>query len=336
MKEPLNPTKLVLPILLLAVTSCTVLGPAPNSAPRGSPPALPTAEHRLCPQPTPEIFRIDPLTTPSSELQQVIHVRIGNGERVTVTTNAGDFVAIGDFTAYSRPADITITLLASSTTLVKVTAQVRLVDAASDCPAGGYVLTTDRDRNGKPLNITQIPAQATGSSTDDQLVSITATVLSTVSTTPTLEATRPAPSEPTPPGITSTKQYVEQPVCKLVLFEQVTARATRPAVLTALPVGSCITLRYKSGEEHIAIWYPAGSTFTPTGTFYVRRGTELVTIFTKGGRLMAREFVPKTRSEDLPLTIKDGKIILTASNTAVANQFSDGKWIALVDVLARQ
>ena len=78
---------------------------------------------------------MEPLKSPTTELQQVISVRIGNGERVTITTDSGEFVATGDFTAYSQPAQVTVTLKPNATTSVKVVAQVRVVDAGNDRPA---------------------------------------------------------------------------------------------------------------------------------------------------------------------------------------------------------
>ena len=46
-----------------------------------------------CPQATPEFFTVEPVTSPTSELTQVITVDLGNGEAITVTTESGVFTA---------------------------------------------------------------------------------------------------------------------------------------------------------------------------------------------------------------------------------------------------
>ena len=87
-------------------------------------------------------------------MTQTVTVRIGNGDAVTVTTQAGTFVATGNFGYTSNPARVTVELAPSETNFLTVQAHVRRT-SSSGCPYGGYTLSTTSDRTGAPLVIVQ-------------------------------------------------------------------------------------------------------------------------------------------------------------------------------------
>ncbi len=105
-----------------------------------------------CPQPTPEQVLVDPVTSPTDQLTQVITVHINNGETVTITGESGTFQAAGDFSA--NPAQVQITLLPNTTHHLTVAVTVRST-TSNGCTYPGYSLTTTTDRNGAPLVIVQ-------------------------------------------------------------------------------------------------------------------------------------------------------------------------------------
>jgi hypothetical protein len=106
----------------------------------------------FCPPPTPEPLWVDPVTSPTDQLTQVITVYIGYGVEVTVTTESGTYTMTGDFSAYTNPALVEITLLPNTINHVQVTAKV--MSGGNGCTYS-YTLTTTNDRNGKPLTIVQ-------------------------------------------------------------------------------------------------------------------------------------------------------------------------------------
>ncbi len=103
-----------------------------------------------CPRATPEFFTVEPVTSPTDQLTQVITVDLGNGETITVTTESGVFTAPFD----TFPKEITIDLLPNTTHNLTVEGRVKEV-AQGDCTYGGYTLSTTMDRNGAPLVIEQ-------------------------------------------------------------------------------------------------------------------------------------------------------------------------------------
>ncbi|HOU40679.1 MAG TPA: hypothetical protein PK829_05380 [Promineifilum sp.] len=107
-----------------------------------------------CPQATPEFFTVEPVTSPTDALTQIITVDLGNGEAITVTTESGVFTV--PFDAF--PKEIEITLLPNTTHNLTVEGKVRQVQQG-DCTYGGYTLTTTTDRNGAPLVIEQNSGQ---------------------------------------------------------------------------------------------------------------------------------------------------------------------------------
>jgi hypothetical protein len=111
----------------------------------------------FCPPPTPEPLWVDPVTSPTDQLTQVIKVFIGNGEEVTIETESGTFTATGAFNHHTNPAIIEIPLLPDTVHHFKVTAKVKsgLHGFFNDCVYSGYTLTTTNDKNGAPLTIAQ-------------------------------------------------------------------------------------------------------------------------------------------------------------------------------------
>jgi hypothetical protein len=103
---------------------------------------------------TPEPLWVEPVTSPTDQLSQTIVVRIGNGEEVTVETESGTFTVTGNFTAYSYPARVDITLLPDTIHHLRVTARVATIPQGS-CLYGGYTLSTTTDAQGDPLTIVQ-------------------------------------------------------------------------------------------------------------------------------------------------------------------------------------
>jgi hypothetical protein len=105
-----------------------------------------------CPMATPEFFTVEPVTSPTDQLSQVITVDLGNGEAITVTTESGVFTAPFD----TFPKEIEIELLPNTTHNLTVEGKVREV-VQGDCTYGGYTLSTTTDRNGAPLVIVTSP-----------------------------------------------------------------------------------------------------------------------------------------------------------------------------------
>jgi hypothetical protein len=120
---------------------------SPGDEPNVEAPANGEAE---CPIATPEFFTVEPVTSPTDQLSQVITVDLGNGETITVTTESGSFTAPFD----TFPKEIEIALLPDTTHNLTVEGRVREV-VQGDCVYGGYTLSTTTDRNGAPLVIEQ-------------------------------------------------------------------------------------------------------------------------------------------------------------------------------------
>jgi hypothetical protein len=105
----------------------------------------------FCPPPTPEPLWVDPVTSPTDQLTQVITVYIGNGEAVTIKAESGTFTVTGTFNHIANPAVIEITLLPNTVHHLKVIASVKSgLHGFNDCTYGGYTLTTTNDKNGTP------------------------------------------------------------------------------------------------------------------------------------------------------------------------------------------
>ncbi|MCA9970835.1 MAG: hypothetical protein KC425_11505 [Anaerolineales bacterium] len=109
--------------------------------------APPTATAYPCPQATPELLAVEPVTSPTDAASQIVTVTLGNGELITITSEAGE---VGGTAVY--PTELEIPLLPQTVHHLTVTGQVREV-VQGDCTYGGYVLTTTTDVNGDPLVI---------------------------------------------------------------------------------------------------------------------------------------------------------------------------------------
>ena len=117
-------------------------------------PITPSPSPTQCPSATPELLAVEPVTSPTRLLSQMVTVYIGNGEAVTVTAESGTFTTTGSFGAYGSPAHVGVDLLQNTTHHLGVTARVRVVNVGG-CQYGGYTLSAAQDRLGAPLTIVQ-------------------------------------------------------------------------------------------------------------------------------------------------------------------------------------
>jgi hypothetical protein len=141
------PTSTQIPTMLATGT------PAATTELQATGTAPPTT--RSCPVPTPELLWVDPVTSPTDQLSQVIVVHIGNGEEVTIDTESGRFTVTGVFGPYGNPASVEIALLPNTVHHLGVFARVRTILAGDGCVYGGYTLQTTVDSQGAPLTIVQ-------------------------------------------------------------------------------------------------------------------------------------------------------------------------------------
>ncbi len=113
----------------------------------------------ICPQATPEWLRVWPVTSPTSELTQVIYIDINNGESVTVTSPAGEVEARQESGTLEDPNFrynfvAEVDLVPDSENQITVMTQIKQIER-DGCPYGGYPLTTNNDINFEPLIILQ-------------------------------------------------------------------------------------------------------------------------------------------------------------------------------------
>lgn len=100
------------------------------------------------PVPPPETMSVEPVTSPTTLLTQTLQLRLGNGRRVTVTSEAGTTIFSQAFSsAFLSP--LLIPLRPNVTHHVMVAGQVEYQAGCS------YVLTRTVDKNGAPLTIVQ-------------------------------------------------------------------------------------------------------------------------------------------------------------------------------------
>jgi hypothetical protein len=97
---------------------------------------------------------VEPVTSPTNQTSQVITVRIGNGDSVTVTHEFGSTTITGSFSTVN-PAQVTVPLQPNSTHHLTVSAHVRPATGPGGCSYGNYTLSTTVDRQGAPLTIVQ-------------------------------------------------------------------------------------------------------------------------------------------------------------------------------------
>lgn len=163
-----SPTETFTPEPTVTYTFVPLLPPSSTSRPeKRKPPARPSATGTttstpepsatftatLCHLPTPEPLWVEPVTSPTDQLSQVITVYVGNGTEVTVSTESGTFTVTGSFGAYANPALVEITLLPDTTHHLAVSAKIQ--PPPNNCNYDGYTLDTTQDRNGAPLVIIQ-------------------------------------------------------------------------------------------------------------------------------------------------------------------------------------
>ena len=139
------PTSTQIPTMLPTPTATTELQATGTAPPTTS----------SCPVPTPELLWVDPVTSPTDQLSQVIVVHIGNGEEVTIDTESGRFTVTGVVGPYGNPASVEIALLPNTVHHLQVFAKVRTIIDGNGCMYGGYTLQTTVDSQGAPLTIVQ-------------------------------------------------------------------------------------------------------------------------------------------------------------------------------------
>lgn len=152
--KPPRPIRTFTPTASLTITPTA----SPTITETGQPTETAEPSATYCPQATREPFWVDPVTSPTDQLSQVIAVHIGKGEEVTVVTESGTFTVTGDFSYHSNPALVEISLLPNTVHHLEVTAKVRRGPGSSpvgNCMYGGYTLSTTTDNQGTPLTIVQ-------------------------------------------------------------------------------------------------------------------------------------------------------------------------------------
>jgi hypothetical protein len=130
-------------------------GGGPTNTPTSTPTLTrtPTPTTTACALPTPQPLWVEPVTSPTDQTSQVITVRVGYGDSVTVTHEFGSATVTGDFST-SNPALVTVPLQANATHHLRVSAHVRSVTIGG-CTYSDYTLITANDRFGAPLTIVQ-------------------------------------------------------------------------------------------------------------------------------------------------------------------------------------
>jgi hypothetical protein len=119
-----------------------------------TPTRTPTASPTFCAYATPEPLWVEPVASPTNLTSQIITVRIGNGDSVTVTHEFGSTTVTGSFSTVN-PAQVTVPLQPNSTHHLTVSAHVRPFTGPGGCTYGNYTLSTTVDRQGAPLTIVQ-------------------------------------------------------------------------------------------------------------------------------------------------------------------------------------
>jgi hypothetical protein len=107
-----------------------------------------TVEPTRCPEATPEQFFVEPITSPTTSLSQVITISIGNREWARVETESGVFT--------STTTNVNVALLPNITHHLTATGKVARIGSPPGCVYGDYTLSSTRDKNNKPLEIQQL------------------------------------------------------------------------------------------------------------------------------------------------------------------------------------
>ncbi len=135
-----------------ALTPGSQHGSPPTGAPSLPAAASPSPTAHPCPQATQEQPpRVVPLTSPTDQLSQVVHILPGNYDQATVETESGTFTAPFNGT---EGAQVKVTLLPNTVHHLQITVHVHQ-NTYSGCSYGGYTMTTFVDQNGQPLEIIQ-------------------------------------------------------------------------------------------------------------------------------------------------------------------------------------
>jgi len=128
-------------VVIVVLVAVVMLRPGPATQPISPAPSYP------CPQATQEYMGVEPVTSPTEALSQVVTVRMGSMEAVTITVESGVFTAPDGL--------VTVDLLQDTVHHLEVAAKVRQTTDGQGCIYEGYTLSTTRDRNGAPLVIVQ-------------------------------------------------------------------------------------------------------------------------------------------------------------------------------------
>ena len=123
-----------------------------GASPTSSETAGPTLTAVYCPQATRELPpRVDPLTSPTDQLSQVVHILPGYYDEALVETESGAFTGVFNGAEGAR---VEVKLLPNSSNHLKVTVKVHL-SSYNGCSYGGYTMTVFTDLQGQPLVIIQ-------------------------------------------------------------------------------------------------------------------------------------------------------------------------------------
>ena len=136
----------VIALVLLAVTAVGVFLFMDNNSTADPADVTPTVQ---CPVATPELFQVDPVTSPTTADTQMISVYLGLAESITISSEAGSVTV----PAAGYPTEVEIPLQAGTTHNLTVEGSVQTVTQSNGCTYGGYTLSTTTDRNGDPLVI---------------------------------------------------------------------------------------------------------------------------------------------------------------------------------------
>ncbi len=100
-----------------------------------------------CPEATAEPFYVDPVTSPTTQITQTLHISIGNGEAISVTNDMGSF--------YAPASAGKVIVVLTPNQINYLTAYGKVRQMGGECHYGGYTLSTRVDRNGNPLTVVQ-------------------------------------------------------------------------------------------------------------------------------------------------------------------------------------
>jgi hypothetical protein len=141
-----------IPVRVWYTDSGVTVTPTFTSTPTRTNTPTPTAT--FCALATAEPLWVEPVTSPTDLTSQVITVRAGNSDSVTVTHEFGSTTVTGSFST-ANPAQVTVPLQLNATHHLTVSAHIRSTTGPGGCTYGNYTLRTSTDRYGAPLTIVQ-------------------------------------------------------------------------------------------------------------------------------------------------------------------------------------